>query len=114
MGRKFWCYRNVADQTFWHASILTRRYPSLSRPQVFPAHRTMGRTIGQEPDYEHDGCVVGALALLRKGHCTGLDAVDAKSVMVRAVDPEAVRWSLYGALLRVTGGPRPDRGAPVS
>jgi hypothetical protein len=30
--------------------------------------------------------------------------------MVRATDPRAVAWSIYGALLRVTGGPRPDRG----
>jgi len=27
---------------------------------------------------------------------------------MRAIDPHA--WSIYGALVRVTGGPRPDRG----
>jgi hypothetical protein len=32
------------------------------------------------------------------------DAIDAKGVMVRAIHPEAVARSLYGALLRVTGG----------
>ena len=52
----------------------------------------------------------GALALLQRCHCTGCDAKDAQGVMVRAIDPNAVCWSLYGALLRVTGGPRPDRG----
>ena len=52
----------------------------------------------------------GAIALLRRGYCIGPNAKDAKGVAVRAIDPNAVCWSIYGALLRVTGGPRPDRG----
>jgi hypothetical protein len=45
----------------------------------------------------------GATALVRRGYCIGPNAVDAKGVAVRAVDPGAAAWSLYGALLRATG-----------
>jgi hypothetical protein len=48
--------------------------------------------------------LAGAVALIERGYCIGPNAVNAKGVAVRAVDPEAVAWSLYGALLRVTGG----------
>jgi hypothetical protein len=42
-----------------------------------------------------------AVALIQKGYCIGPNAVN--GVAVRAIDPEAAAWSLYGALLRVTG-----------
>ena len=48
--------------------------------------------------------LAGAVALIERGYCIGPNAVDAKGVAVRAVDPGAAAWSLYGALLRVTGG----------
>src|SRR5262249_15459851 len=50
----------------------------------------------------------GAMALIQRGHCTGPNAKDAKGGS-QATDPNAVCWSIYGALLRVTGGP-PHRG----
>jgi hypothetical protein len=48
--------------------------------------------------------LAGAIALIERVYCIGPDAIDAKGVMVRAIHPEAVARSLYGALLRVTGG----------
>jgi hypothetical protein len=45
----------------------------------------------------------GAMALIQRGYCIGANAVDARDVAVRAIDPEAAAWSLHGALLRVTG-----------
>jgi hypothetical protein len=33
-----------------------------------------------------------------RGYCIGPNAINARGVAVRAVDPEAAAWSLYGAL----------------
>jgi hypothetical protein len=40
-----------------------------------------------------------------RGYCIGPNAINARGVAVRAVDPEAAAWSLHGALLRGTGAP---------
>jgi hypothetical protein len=45
-----------------------------------------------------------AAALIRAGYCLEANAQDANRRMCPVMAPEAVAWSLYGALLRATGG----------
>jgi hypothetical protein len=45
-----------------------------------------------------------AAALIRAGYCLEANAQDANRRACAVMAPEAVAWSLYGALLRATGG----------
>ena len=45
-----------------------------------------------------------AAALIRAGYCLEANAQDANRRACPVMAPEAVAWSLYGALLRATGG----------
>ena len=45
-----------------------------------------------------------ACALIRAGYCREANAQDALGTVRGVFDPEATAWSLYGALLRATGG----------
>jgi hypothetical protein len=50
-----------------------------------------------------ENVLAGAMALIGKGYCTRTDARGPNGPC-RGMDPEAHSWSLYGALLRATGG----------
>jgi hypothetical protein len=45
-----------------------------------------------------------AAALIRAGYCLEANAEDANRRACPVMAPEAVAWSLYGSLLRATGG----------
>jgi hypothetical protein len=45
-----------------------------------------------------------AAALIRAGYCLEANAQDARRRVCPVMAPEATAWSLYGALLRATGG----------
>jgi hypothetical protein len=50
-----------------------------------------------------ENVLAGAMALIGKGYCTRTDARGPNGPC-RVMDPEAHSRSLYGALLRATGG----------
>ena len=64
-----------------------------------------GATVSVTPElWKRRAVLEGVAGLLHKGHVSKCDAVDARGRPCRATDPDACAWSLYGALLRVTGG----------
>ena len=83
-----------------------------------PATPGRGATVIVTPEllWKRRAVLEGVAGLLHKGHVSHTDAVDGRGKPCRAIDPEAAAWSLYGALLRVTGGPDrgSSRGAAVS